>query len=188
MEGDKRFIKRGAGPSIICSWALQDCHLEFLGDISGYFDRPLMLLDPLTLKRTVVFGLNSVWYSSATSPREKDTYSFHCQRCIKVDLWLRRSSLQSPLLKLKQVTHATVTLKESVKWSLNSKTLSGNFQGKYFNLLSIISVKICLSYKPTWTSVSRLKGYCFNWTVCAIQTFYLFYSHRQYPLKIRPSM
>lgn len=165
-------------PSTICSWALQDCHLEFLGDISGYFDRPLMLLDPLSLKRTVVFGLNSVWDSSATSPREKDAYSFHGQRCIKVDLWLRRSSSQSPLLKLKQVTHATVSLKESFKWSLIS--------GKIFQ--SFINHKICLSYKPTWTSVSRLKGYCFNWTVCAIQTFYLFYSHRQYRLKIRPLM
>lgn len=165
--------------SAICSWVLQDCHLKFLGDISGYFDRPLMLLDPLSLQRTVVCGLNSVWDSSATSPREKYAYSFHGQICIKVDLWLRRSCSQSPLLELKQVTHTTVG-----KCLIIKLIHFGSFQAKYFNPLSIVSVKICLSYKSAGTSVFRLKGYCFNWPVFVQSLVFILYC--QYYLKVKP--
>lgn len=40
----------------------------------------------------------------------------------------------------------------------------------------MISVEICLSYKPTGTSDSRLKGDCFTWVVCVQSGHSSFYS------------
>lgn len=67
-----------------------------------------MLLDPLSHKRTVVSGLNTVQYHSITPSGGKDNYTFHGQQCqkhaqAKIDMMLHMvvyPSFSNSLLKI----------------------------------------------------------------------------------------